>query len=102
MSGSISEVSAPVERRGFCVFISTVCEGLTPAVRNGEGMPDVFATEAEAQREIVDSLMTRLEEFMDGERDFDDAVTVEEFILPVQVLKDGTVIDEEGRSFGKE
>lgn len=102
MSGSINEASVPAERRGFCVFITTLCEGLTPAVRDGNGMPCVFPTEVEAQREIVDSLMTRLEEFMDGERDFDDAVAIEEFILPVQVLKDGSVIDEEGRSFGKE
>jgi hypothetical protein len=29
----------------------------------------------EAQKEIVDYVMTRLQQFLDGERDFDDAMT---------------------------
>ena len=62
----------------------------------------VFSTEAEAQREIADFMMTRLQEFIAGERDFHDAITVEEYVVPVTVLPDGSVVDEDGRRFGKE
>lgn len=58
-----------------------------------------FATELEAQREIVDHAMTRLRQFLDGERDFEDAMTVEEYIVPVSVEDDGTITDEAGNVF---
>ena len=38
----------------------------------------------------------RLQQFIDGERDFDDAITVEEYVVPVYVLPDGTVTNESG------
>ena len=60
----------------------------------------VFATEIEAQREIVDFAMIRLQQFLDGERDFNDAITVEEYVLEVEVLPDGSVIDANGNHFG--
>ena len=78
--------------RGFCVFINTLCEGSTPSVRDGGGKPFIFATEVEAQREIADCMMTRLQEFIDGEdRGFDDAITTEEYVVEVEVLPDGSV-----------
>jgi hypothetical protein len=80
-------------RRGFCVYINTVCEGTVPAIREDQGKPCVFDTETEAQREIADNLITRLQEFIDGERDFEDAMTVEEFIVKVEVLPDGSIVD---------
>ena len=60
----------------------------------------VFATEREAQLEIADFMMTRLQEFMDGERDFEDALETEEYIVAVMVQPDGSIIDEDGRRFG--
>ena len=59
----------------------------------------VFATEAEAQREIVDNAIIRLEQFLNGERDFDDAMTVEEYVVPVDVLPDGAIVDADGNVF---
>ena len=53
MSYSINESSAPAERREFCIYIDTLCQGVTLAVRE-EGWPCVFETEREAHREIVD------------------------------------------------
>jgi hypothetical protein len=46
--------------------------------------------------------MTRLRQFLDGERDFADAITVEEYVVPVTVHPDGTITDETGRCFGPE
>jgi len=89
-------------RKGFCICLNTFFQGPTLSVREGECVPCFFATEVEAQREIVDNAMTRLQEFMDGERDFDDAITVEEYVVPVTVHPDGSVFDEDGRRFGKD
>lgn len=98
---SIAETGA-TPRRGFCIYLNTFFQGPTLSVRDGEDMPCVFSTEAEAQREIADFMMTRLQEFMDGERDFHDATTVEEYVVPVTVNPDGSIIDEDGRRFGKD
>lgn len=86
-------------RVGFCVFIHTVCEGHTPSVSDG-GMPCVFETEFEAQCEIVDFMMTRMQEFLDGERDFEDAIQTEEYVVQVTVFPDGSVVDADGNRFG--
>ena len=44
-------------------------------------------------------MMTRMQEFLDGERDFEDAISTEEYVVPVTVLPDGSIIDEDGRHF---
>ncbi len=88
-------------RRGFCIFINTLFQGRTLAVTEDEDRPWVFTTENEAQREIVDNMMTRLQQFLDGDRDFEDAITVEEYVVPVTVISDGSVVDEDGRCLGK-
>jgi hypothetical protein len=69
-------------------------------VSDGDGKYIVFETGLEAQREIVDNAMIRLQQFLDGERDFDDAITVEEYVVPVTVHPDGTITDEAGNCFG--
>ena len=45
-------------------------------------------------------MITRLQQFLDGERDFEDAVTVEETVVEVDVSPDGTMVDAEGNVFG--
>lgn len=86
-------------RQWFCVFIDTVGEGSVPSVRNGEGKPALFATRVEAEREIADLMMTRLQEFMDGQREFDDAMTVEEYVVEVDAQSDGAIITTNGHTF---
>lgn len=81
-------------RKGFCIFLDTVCQGSVPAVTDGEGKIVVFETENDAQREIVDHAMIRLQQFLDGERDFEDAMTVEEYVVPVTIHQDGSITDE--------
>ena len=86
-------------RTGYCIYINTFCQGPVPVVSDENGYV-VFATELEAQREIVDYLQIHLKQFLDGERDFEDAITVEEYVVPVTVHPDGTITDEDGRCFG--
>lgn len=99
-----------MKQRGFCIFINTVFQGRVPSVHESEANADrnasekicVFATELEAQREIADFMMTRLQEFMDGERDFEDAIETEEYVVEVELLLDGSVIDANGNRFPPE
>ena len=97
-----------MNQRGYCIFIHTLCQGRVPSVHESKagdplGTPAsicVFATEREAQLEIADFMMTRLQEFMDGERDFEDAIETEEYVVAVMVQPDGSIIDEDGHRFG--
>jgi hypothetical protein len=86
----------PELRNGFCICIETLCEGDVPLVSDGDGDYVIFETELEAQREIVDHQMTRLQQFLDGERDFEDAMAVEEYVVPVTVHPDGWLWMREG------
>lgn len=87
-------------RIGYCIYINTFCEGAVPTVSDEDGYI-VFETEVEAQREIVDNLKIRLEQFLNGERDFEDAITVEEYVVPVTLHPDGMITDEDGRCFAQ-
>lgn len=84
-------------RNGFAIFINTLCEGEVPLWRDGDGYPYFYLTCEGAEREIVDDLLNRLEEYLAGQREFEDAITVEEYILPVERLADGALRDEWGR-----
>src|SRR6185436_14581485 len=86
-------------RDGFCIYIDTFCEGPVPVVSDDDSYV-VFETELEAQKEIVDNQMTRLRQFLDGEREYEDAITVEEYVVPVTVQPDGVITDEAGNCFG--
>jgi hypothetical protein len=85
----------------YCIYIETVCDGPVPSGFDERGKPCVFKTELDAQREIADFVVTRLQEFMAGERDFEDAMTVEEYVVAVELFPDGTIVDEFGNLFGK-
>lgn len=88
-------------RSAYAVFINTVCEGTIPAWHDDAGWPVTYANERDAQLEIVDDLQERLRQFIAGERDFEDAITVEDFILPVDVWRDGSISVEDGSVFGR-
>ena len=61
----------------------------------------IFNTELEAQREIVDGQLIRLQQFLDGEREYEDAITVEEYVVPVTLQTDGTIVDADGNTFSR-
>ena len=88
-------------RSGFCIYIDTIAEGRVPVELNDEDYPWVYETEAEAQRAIAEDTIERLEQFLAGERDFGDAITIEEYIEPVKVLPDGSIVDDSGACFSR-
>ena len=85
---------------GFCIYIHTLCEGPVPVECGERGKPVVYATAEEAQLEITGDTIERLFQFLKGEREFDDAMTVEEYVVEVDVLPDGSIIDAGGNHFG--
>lgn len=88
-------------RSAYAIFTQTICEGLVPAWYDETNFPVIYDTEAEAQLEIVDTLMEQLRQFQNGEREFDDAIAMDDFILPVDVWPDGSISTEDGCTFGK-
>jgi len=83
----------------FLVCIDTVIEGRVAAVRDGEENPIIFHSLEEAQREIVENMIDRLQEFLDGDRDFEDAICLEEFAVPVSIANDGMITDADGNCY---
>jgi len=96
MSGEAS----PTSRNGFCVYIDTFCQGPVPVVSDENGYI-IFQTELEAQKEIVDNQMARLQQFLDGEREYEDAISVEEYVVPVTLHPDGIITDADGNMFSR-
>jgi hypothetical protein len=44
-----------------------------------------------AEREIVEIAMNRMKEYLDGTREFDDAITIEEYVVELKVQADWSV-----------
>ena len=96
-------LSAELQKRGFCIFINTVFQGAIPIERDGDtNFAYIYPTRNAAEREIAEDVIERLNQFLEGERDFEDAINPEEYIVEVRVLPDGSVIDEAGYCFGNE
>jgi hypothetical protein len=86
--------------QGFCIYINTLCEGPVPVEHDQLHNPVVYQSMIEAQREIAECTIERLQQFLDGERDYEDAIGVEEYVVEVDALPDGSIIDGDGNSFG--
>lgn len=84
---------------GFCIYIDTICQGPIPIERNEDGKPVVYPTREEAEREIASDCIERLSQYLTGERGFEDAITIEEYIVPVTAYSDGSITDESGDVF---
>jgi len=97
------EIIGSESKRGFCIFINTIFQGAIPVERYGDtGFPFVYPTQEAAEREIAEDVINRLTEFLEGEREFDDAISPEEYVVEVSVFPDGSVEDEAGYRFGNE
>ena len=84
----------------FAIFEDTLFQGVMSTWRDENGVIITYTTEREAQVEIAEMLIEHLKQFLAGERDFADASTTGDFILPVQVYPDGTIQTENGQHFG--
>ena len=89
-------------RPAFAIFTETICEGLIPAWRDEHGWPITYDSENRAQREVAELLIGQINDFLAGNREFADAITTVDFILPVDVWQDGSISTEDGLRFGKD
>lgn len=80
-------------RNGYCIYVSTVCDGPVPVERDDQGNPVTYLTRTDAEKVIAEDVIERLRQFLDGEREFEDALTIEEYVTEVDVLVDGSVVD---------
>lgn len=71
-----------------------------PVERDAHSRPVVYDTLNEAQRQVAEYTIERLQQFLAGEREYDDAMTVEEYIVEVDALCDGSIVDEDDNVFG--
>jgi hypothetical protein len=83
----------------YAIYIDTLCQGRVPIERDEKNKPVTYATERDAQLEIADVTIDRIQQFIAGGRDYDDAMTVEEYVEPVDLHPDGSITDEHGNSF---
>lgn len=84
----------------YCVF--HMAGGSEPAWHDGDtDLPITYATREEAVEEILTTMEEHIRQIRDGDRDFDDGIGFEDWIEEVYVTPDGTVICEDGRTFGK-
>ncbi len=88
-------------RPAFSIFCMTVCDGVVPAWWDEGGWPVVYESENEAQKEIAELLIGQLRDFLEGGREFEDAITTGDFILPVTVWPDRSIVTENGVRFGR-
>lgn len=68
-------------RTGYAIFCHTLFQGIMPACYDETDYPVVFPTELEAQREIADTQLIRIRQFLDSQREFEDAIATDEFVL---------------------
>lgn len=86
-------------KRGYCIFIDTICGGMVPVERDENDKWVVYDTKAEAQAEVFDDFLEKQRQFFAGEREFDEAMEIEDVICKVEQLPDGSVVDEFGKVF---
>jgi hypothetical protein len=84
----------------YCIFIHTLGGEKVPAWRGTQGHYLLYPTERDAQLEIAEDLIEKLRQFRDGERNFEDAIGMVDFIEPVIAHDDGTFVDAEGNRYG--
>lgn len=75
----------------YALYVDTLCDGPVPVECDAEGKPVLYPTLEAAQRVIAEDVIDRFQQFLTGQRDFEDALNPEEYACPVAVLPDGSL-----------
>lgn len=81
----------------YSIFTKTICDGIVPIEHDEFGAWVVYECKAEALQEITDDFIEYQRQFFVGERSFEDAMLVDQFIRKVELLPDGTLRDASGK-----
>jgi hypothetical protein len=86
-------------QKGYAIYINTFFRGPVAIERDENEKPVAYPTERAAQCEVVDLAIIRLQQFLAGQRDYEDATHIEEYIVPVDLDPDGSITDQNGKTF---
>lgn len=78
-----------------------VCDESGPAISDAKGKIVTFDSEHEAQAEIASRMRDRIDDFLSGQREYDDIVWQDEPV-PVTVEDDGSFTDADGNIYTAE
>ena len=82
----------------WIIVTPTVCQGDIPAYWDEGDEPITYATEREAWKEVADTQIMKLNEFIDDEtRDHDEVPEFqpEDYVIPCDVHSDGAITTED-------
>jgi len=88
-------------KQGFCIYVNALIDGQVPLEWDDNGNAFVYLTQLEAERVIAEETIERCQQFLDGERTFEDATTIEEYVVKVEVMSNGSIRDDNNRYFGR-
>lgn len=88
-------------KQAFVIMTSTICQGdiigCWTEDATGNIVPSTYDTEVDAWKEIADTMVTTLQDFIDGERSFDETdFSCTEWVVPVDVYVDHIISEEHG------
>lgn len=72
-------------KRGYCVFLDTLCQGPIPVEHDGSGHPIIHENRKSAERSIVEDMRERLDLYLEGILPFEEAVQVDEYVREVVI-----------------
>jgi hypothetical protein len=87
----------PEPKNRWIIVTPTICQGDIPAYWDEDDKPVTYATQREAWKEIADTQIMKLQEFIDDETRDDDEVPEfepEDYIIPCDVHPDGVIATE--------
>lgn len=88
-------------KQAFVIMTDTICQGAIIGCwgddKDGKRYPELFDTEVDAWKEIADTMVTTLQQFIDGERSLDNTdFNCTEWVVPVDVYVDHIISEEHG------
>lgn len=86
-----------IVKEGYVVITPTICQGDVMAWSteddDGEAIPTVFDTEEDAWKEIADSMIEELQQFIDGERELEDTnFGTEDYVAQYEEFDNGEIV----------
>jgi hypothetical protein len=80
----------------------TVCDGNIPGCWDENHYPVIFETEVEAWKEIADSMVEKLRQFMNDERDLEETdFSTDEWVQYVYIDPNGVILYEDDGKGGE-
>lgn len=92
----VINMSDSIKQQGFVVITPTIIDGdiiaWTTEDANDEAIPVIYPTAEAAWKEIADTMVTCLRQFINGEREFEDTeFATEDYVAPIDWYDDDSI-----------